>query len=123
MLRTSITSFAQDFRGADSAYLKLGEFAHNDWLEFAINQGVFGVTMYVIYWIVFMREWRNFQGRLEFKQTFGDMILIYFLVSLFSMSFDGMPVAATLCIGFCLAQNEKAKRAQLINELRNRVLI
>lgn len=120
--RTTILEFLFGC-GADSAYLKLGEFAHNDWLEFAINQGVFGVTMYVIYWIVFMREWRNFQGRLEFKQTFGDIILIYFLVSIFSMSFDGMPVAATLCIGYCLAQNEKAKRAQLINDIRSRLLI
>ena len=109
--------------GADATFLKLGEFAHNDWLEFAINQGIFGVAIYVIYWIVFIREWSNFQGRLEFKQTFGDLTLIYFLVSLFSMSFDGMPPAATLCIGYCLAQNEKAKRAQFISEIRNRVLM
>lgn len=91
--------------GADATYLKLGEYAHNDWLEFAINQGIFGVIMYFIYWIVFVKEWYDYQGQLELKQTLGDIIIIYFIVSWFSMSFDGMPIAATLCIGYCLATN------------------
>lgn len=109
--------------GANATYLRLGEYAHNDWLEFAINQGLFGVVLYISYWISYVWEWKYYVGPLEVKQTFGDIIIIYFVVTLFSMSFDGMPTAATLCVGYCLAQNEKAKRAQLINELRNRVLI
>lgn len=109
--------------GADATFFKLGEFAHNDWLEFAVDQGAIGVVFYMVYWIVFVKEWREYQGSLKYKQVLGDTIILYFIVSWFSMSFDGMPVAATLCIGCCLAQNEKAKRAQLINEIRNRVLI
>ena len=104
--------------GADSCYLKFGQYAHNDWLEFAINEGVLGVILYVIYWVVFIKEWKNYHGRQEYKQTLGDIILIYFLVSLFSMSFDGMPVAATLCIGYCLAMNEKAKCLPLRHIIR-----
>jgi hypothetical protein len=104
--------------GANATLLRLGDYAHNDWLEFAINQGIFGVILYIIYWITFIYEWKSFCAPIELKQTFGDLIIIYFVVTLFSMSFDGMPTAATLCLGYCLAQNEKAKRAQLINEIK-----
>ena len=93
--------------GADSCYLKFGQYAHNDWLEFAINEGMLGVVLYVVYWIVFIKEWANYQGRQNLRQTLGDLILIYFLVSLFSMSFDGMPIAASLSIGYCLANSRK----------------
>ena len=111
--------------GANTTYLKLGEYAHNDWLEFAINQGLIsGVIPYLVYWIFFIWEWKHFeQGLITYKQVLGDLIIFLFVRSLFSMSIDGMPTIATLCIGYCLAQNEKAKRTQLINELRNRVFI
>jgi len=96
--------------GANATYLRLGNNAHNDWLEFAINQGVFGVILYLFYWVFYVREWNSYCGPIEFKQTLGDFIIIYFLVSLFSMSIDGMPTVTALCVGYCLAQNEKAKR-------------
>lgn len=94
--------------GANAAYLRFGQYSHNDWLEFAINQGVFGVVLYLIYWILFCREWINFQGSSNTRHVLGILIVVYFLKSWFSMSFDGMFIAATLCIGYCLAQNAKA---------------
>lgn len=96
--------------GADSAYLKLGQYAHNDWLEFAINQGVMGVLIYLFFWINFVREWKGFRPKTNnrFKQVLGDLIIIYFLKSFFSMSFDGMFITATLCIGYCLAQRQRS---------------
>jgi hypothetical protein len=95
--------------GADATFFRFGQYAHNDWLEFAINEGVFGIILYVIYWILFIREWKHFRGRIELKQTIGDLIIVYFLISLFSMSFDGMPLATSLCIGYCLANNRNYK--------------
>lgn len=100
--------------GADSCYLKFGQYAHNDWLEFAINEGILGVMLYVVYWIFFIREWKFFQGKTNLKQALGDFIIIYFIKSLFSMSFDGMPIAATLCIGFCLANNKNYRNLTII---------
>ena len=105
--------------GANATYLKLGELAHNDWLEFAINQGlILGVIPYLVYWIVFIWEREHFyHGLTTYKQVLGDLIIFLFVRSFFSMSLDGMPTIATLCIGYCLAQNEKAKRELQINEL------
>lgn len=108
--------------GTNSTYVLLGNYAHNDWLEFAINQGVVGVLMYFVYWIAFIWEWKYYQGSNECRNTLGDMIVAYLLISLYSMSIDAMPTAATLCIGYCLAMNEKAKAVNLVKEIRNRIL-
>lgn len=95
--------------GANATKVLLGQYAHNDWLEFAINQGVLGVILYLIYWAVFIREWRYYQGSIECRWVLGDIIIAYFLISLYSMSFDGMPIAATICLGYCLAENMRGQ--------------
>lgn len=106
--------------GANATYLKLGEYAHNDWLEMAINQGViFGVIPYIIYWVCFIGEWRTYKGARSNQQTLGDTIIIYFLVSLFSMSFNNMPIAATMCIGYSLANNYSFKRKCFGGNIKN----
>lgn len=96
--------------GANATYIKLGQYAHNDWLEFAIDLGVFGVVLYAFYWVNFIHEWMSFRTEKgnRCKQVLGDLIVLYFIKSLFSMSFDGMFITATLCIGYCLAQKQRS---------------
>ena len=93
--------------GAAGTVDVFGQWAHNDWLEFAINQGMFGVLLYVVYWATFVWEWKNYQGQPYYKRTLRDCIIVYFLIAMFSMSFNGMPLAATLCIGYCMAKNPR----------------
>lgn len=102
--RTSAMEFLIG-NGANATRVLLGQYAHNDWLEFAINQGVFGVVIYLIYWIFFVREWKYYRGNLEFRQMLIDLIVVYFLISLYSMSFEGMSFIATFCISLCLVNN------------------
>jgi hypothetical protein len=94
--------------GSNATKALLGQYAHNDWLEFAINQGALGVIIYAVYWIVFCREWLCYKGPEVCKHVLGDIIIAYFLISLYSMSIDGMPFTASLCIGYCLAMNVKS---------------
>lgn len=115
--RTTILEFLIG-NGANSTYVLLGDYAHNDWIEFAINQGIGGVLIYLTYWIAFIWEWKNYRGEIECKKTLEGVIVAYFLISLYSMSFDGMPSAAAFCIGYCLAMNEKAKRTQQLNRIK-----
>ena len=98
--------------GAAGTIKIFGQWAHNDWLEFAINQGVLGMMLYLIYWMVFVCAWKNYHGPEEYKRALRDCILVYSLIAIFSMSFSGMPLAATLCIGYCLAYNESALSLQ-----------
>ena len=108
--------------GANATWVLFGDFAHNDWLEFAINQGALGIIMNIIFWAVLIWEWKHFKGLQKCRQVFGALIVAYFLMSLHSMSIDMFPAAATLCIGYCLAMNEKAKTADLVKVVRNRIL-
>lgn len=93
--------------GAAGTVKEFGGWAHNDWLEFAIDFGVLGIILYLVYWCLFVYEWWNYCGPIECKRTMRDCIIIYFLITLFSMSINNMPIAATLCIGYCLAKNGK----------------
>jgi hypothetical protein len=91
--------------GASGTVKTFGQWAHNDWLEFAIDHGILGIILYLVYWCIFVYEWKNYRGPKEYKRALRDCIIVYFLVGMFSMSFNGMPIAAGLCIGFCLASN------------------
>lgn len=102
--------------GANATLAMFGRYAHNDWLEFAICQGIFGVMLYFVYWMVFWWEWKNYRGPTNCKRTLGDLIIAYFLITFFSMSIDNMPIAATLCIGYCLALNIRQKQMENLEQ-------
>ncbi len=78
-------------------------FAHNDWLEIGINQGMIGLAVYVIYWFTFFKT----AIALRQNQTlYGAIILTALSLSIktmFSMSYDSMPIYASICIGYCMA--------------------
>lgn len=119
--RTSFLEFIIG-NGANSTFVLFGDYAHNDWIEFAINQGIIGILMYLVYWIAFIWEWKNYCGDKDYRNTLGNIIIAYFLIALYSMSFDGMPIAAAFCIGYCLAVNEMARTSILAKELKNKML-
>ena len=100
--------------GANATIALFGQYAHNDWLEFALCQGVLGVVIYLIYWILFFMEWKNYRGPTNYRQTLQAIIVAYFLTSFYSMSIDGMPIAATLCIGYCLAVNVRQRQIEVL---------
>ena len=98
--------------GANATIVLLGEYAHNDWLEIAVNQGVVGLALYLVYWIVMFMEWKKYHGPTYSRYALGSVTIAYFLISLFSMSIDNMPTAATLCIGYCLAVSTRQKQIE-----------
>lgn len=73
--------------------------AHNDWLEFLIDMGVFGVIVYIYYWISFFL--------LTIKKNIPELsrfcfLLIFFNMfakTLFSMSMDTMTFIQGMMIG------------------------
>ena len=106
------TSFLQFFIGSGAlATLEIaGQYAHNDWLEIAINQGVLGVVAYGLYWISANKEWRVSDKSQNYSQAMGLVFLAFFLKSWFSMSYGDMPFFTTLLIGYSLAQNHIQQR-------------
>lgn len=114
---TSQTEFLLG-KGSFATVEVFGQYAHNDWLEIAIDMGLLGVICYLIYWIFFFGEWRSYRDK-NTKMVFTAIIIIYFLESLYSMSISSMEITASLCLGYCLAHNDMVKdRNKLISKTK-----
>ena len=89
--------------GANATLGIASNYAHNDWLEIAINNGLFVVIIYFIYWV------RMFKTIVYSKKNYVCymMISIFFIFSFlrtfFSMSYADVPLSASLAFGFALA--------------------
>lgn len=90
--------------GAYSTVQLFGQFAHNDWLELAINQGVMGVVVYAAYWICFYKSKRQARFDDEIYLATNLLFISYFLRSFFSMSYGDMSIFATVCLGYCMGK-------------------
>lgn len=95
--------------GADATLLLMRQYAHNDWLEIAINQGLLGLLVYLIYWISLFRSWRSSKHSPQAFMSVGMFLIIYFLETLFSMSYNGVSKCAAMVLGYYLAVSESKK--------------
>jgi len=89
--------------GAWSTLRVSSNFAHNDWLEIAVNQGLLGLIIYSIYWGSFFSFWRKFKHWDGPYSILGMCFFIYFLKTFFSMSYDSMTIYTAISIGYCAA--------------------
>lgn len=73
--------------------------AHNDWLEFLIDMGVFGVIVYIYYWISFFLL--SVRKKLPDLSRFCILLILIhmFVTTLFSMSIDNMTFIQGMMIG------------------------
>ena len=100
--------------GANYTVAIAGNFAHNDWLELAVNQGCLGVFIYFIYWICMYRTWRRCKSDSDIYSSLGALCIIFFLCTFFSMSYGNMSIYATLCLGYCLASSNRLGKTNII---------
>lgn len=91
-------------RGAWGTLKVSDNFAHNDWLEIGVNQGMLGIVVYIAYWIAFYVSAKRMQDNKRIYNVLMLSMLILFVKALFSMSYDDMPIYATMCIGYCMAK-------------------
>lgn len=101
--------------GAEVSVKIAGNFAHNDWLEIAVNQGLLGIIVYMFYWFFFAKECLSkFYSNRE-KMTLQMLFIIYFMKTLISMSYGSMTFPATFALGYCLAQRKKNEQVIYCN--------
>lgn len=91
--------------GALAAARIVGNYAHNDWLELAIGQGLLGVVIYAFYYITLFQEFMRSKRDTLRHNILGMLFLIMFATSLFSMSYNSLGLSLTICLGYCLARN------------------
>ena len=88
----------------------IGQPAHNDWLEIALAQGLLGIVVYLLYWYFLVRTvllYKKTNNKVSFCIS-SSFFIIYFLKTLFSMSYASIPFYAMLILGFAMAQQPYA---------------
>lgn len=90
-------------RGGNATLDVLGQFAHNDWIELGINQGLLGMLLYLFYWISFVKLLMNRSVPPEVKTALAMIFVIYFLKTFFSMSYSGYTLYASMVFGYGIA--------------------
>ena len=90
-------------KGAYASLQVLGKFAHNDWLEILVCQGLIGFVIYIRYWFLFIKTSLHNGQEKSLITAFRMAILIMFMTSLYSMSYSSTPFAISMVIGYYLA--------------------
>ena len=103
-------------QGADST-VRLGpNYAHNDWLEIGVNQGLFGIMIYIMFMIRLFRFWFAISDKSILKTAMGMVVIIFFLKSIFSMSVNNLEIYVSLVFGYSMAcyNSNRLARPQLL---------
>lgn len=102
--------------GADTTIRQLHKYAHNDWLEIAINNGLWLLLFYFIYWVAFLKLIRKRRWDSISYQMITLFVIIYFLRSIFSMSYNAIPMYSSCAIGYALVNYKAGVRSCVIEE-------
>ena len=105
-------------RGANGTLEIWSNYAHNDWLEIAINQGLLGVAIYLVFWICFLALCLK-KIDAQFKTVLWMLFSIYFLKTFFSMSYDQYTLYASIALGYCVAFTYAKKTKVSINTVNS----
>lgn len=113
------TGFLQFLFGSGAnATLKVSvNYAHNDWLEIAVNQGFVGVAIFFAYWVAFYKSCKRIKSNPSARLAITLIFLIYFMKTLFSMSYSDMNMFATCILGYCLSFDSKLSLVTPINKV------
>lgn len=99
-----------------NATLKVGtNYAHNDWLEIAVNQGLLGILMFSIYWIFFIKTILSVSIKCREKFVLEIIMFATFMMTFFSMSYTCVGYVTGLVLGYCLSQGKKNEQINYSN--------
>ena len=92
--------------GANGTLKIWSNYAHNDWLEIAINNGLFVLLIYAYYWISLIRMFFKGNRRSVHVIMLGMFIIIYFIRSIFSMSYGDITIYAASALAYAMVNYE-----------------
>ncbi len=89
--------------GADATIQFAGNYAHNDWLELLINNGLLGVCLYAWYWRTFYNMEKKIEN-VQIKNASVAYFIALFVLTFYSMSYASMNIFTTMGVGYCVAK-------------------
>lgn len=93
--------------GANGTLKIWSNYAHNDWLEIAINNGFVVLIIYAYYWISLIRMFFKGNWRAIPVMMLGLFIIIFFIRSLVSMSYGDISIYASSALAYSLVYYER----------------
>ncbi len=71
-------------------------YAHNDWFAILLEQGILGVFIYAVYWIIFLITWMKSRENQDAFIAIGMLFIIGFGKTLFSMYY--LPITSEMMV-------------------------
>lgn len=93
--------------GAYATIKMFPNFAHNDWLEIAVCEGILGLIVYLLFWVTTLKQAIRVRNKGAVGLVLLTAILICFLRSFFSMSYGDTPIYLCIAIGYSMSQFNK----------------
>lgn len=104
-------TFKYLFGNGANATLEIGvNYAHNDWLEIAINQGVLGLLVYLFYWLCFLKTVRQAKCNRTAQMVLTLTFLTFFIKTMFSMSYTDYSMVSCCAFGYYLVHYRDTER-------------
>lgn len=95
--------------GANSTISFAGNYAHQDWLEIACNNGLLGVVIFALFFIIYYIA--VIKSKRVCPRYIYNAFFILFFISLsktmFSMSIQNLAISQTLLIGYFLYKSDR----------------
>lgn len=88
--------------GADSTIYFISMYAHNDWLEILINQGILGVIIYFMYFVSIYKTWHIYHKDRTIGLCPSGLFFVLFFKTLFSMSYTEYTLFICMAYGYCM---------------------
>lgn len=102
--KNEMDTFKFLFGNGANATLDIGvNYAHNDWLEIAINQGVLGLVVYAIYWLCFWKTIKSIKYNKNARLVLTLAFISFLTMTLFSMSYTEYSIFSSTVFGYYLA--------------------
>lgn len=94
-----------------NATLGIGvNYAHNDWLEIAIDEGVLGLVIYCIYWFCFWRTIASIKYNITAKLVLTLTFISFLIMTVFSMSYTEYSIYTCSVFGYYLAHYKEKEQ-------------
>lgn len=94
-----------------NATLGIGvNYAHNDWLEIAIDEGVLGLFIYCIYWFCFWRTIASIKYNITAKLVLTLTFISFLIMTVFSMSYTEYSIYSCSVFGYYLAHYKEKEQ-------------
>lgn len=98
--------------GADATLSILGNFAHQDWLEIAFNNGIVGVYLFAMFFVGYIIDIKKVKHSLTswYLHAFVTVFIIGLAKSFFSAFISQIDLCMSLVIGYTLAELVEKKK-------------